>query len=171
MVLTTEQKRAFYEDGYVTLRGAMPNLMVKQARKTTNIYMRDNVLAQGKNPGLSDHPDITDLYHKTPLATLAESLVGPGNLAPIGSAAIKLHFPREEENWTVSGHLDLGNKLRQEGKIIRALNQLIVVLLQDVPVSFMGNFTFWPGSHRAFEKTFQSDPNYVETTQANRKLP
>ena len=171
MEFTTEQKKAFYEDGYVIFKGAVPDVMVKQARKAIHIHMKDNVLAQGQNPGLSDHPDITDLYNKTPIAPHSETLVGPGNLAPTRSAAIKLNFPREEENWTVRGHLDIGNKLRQEGQVSRALNQLIVVLLQDVPVPFMGNFTFWPGSHRAFEKAFQADPNYVETTKKNRQIP
>ena len=170
MEFTTEEKKAFYKDGYVILRGVVPGVMVKQARKAIHIYMRDNVVVQGKNFGLSDHPDITDLFNKTPITTLSESLVGPGKLAPTNSAAIKLNFPCEEENWTVRGHLDIGNKLRQ-GIVSRALNQLIVVLLQDVPVPFMGNFTYWPGSHRAFEKAFRADPNYVKTAETNRKLP
>ncbi len=170
MVFTESQKKAFYEDGYVIFPGAISGLMVTRARKEINTYMRQNVLLQGRNPGLSDNPVITDLFNETPLAALCESLVGEGNLAPTTSAAIKLHFPREEDNWNVRGHLDLGNKLK-DGILIRALNQLVVVLLQDVPVPFMGNFTFWPGSHRVFEEAFKADPDYVETTKANCKTP
>ena len=39
------------------------------------------------------------------------------------------------------------------------------------PGRLMGNFCFWPGSHRAYETAFQQDPEYVATAKANRRIP
>ena len=170
MQMTQTQKRQFFEEGYLIVRGAIPKLMVEQARKAINHHMGSHIMTIGHNEGLSDQPAITDLFNKTPLWGLCESVVGEGKLSRPQSGNTRLRFPQEEERFGVRGHLDLGGKLR-DGLLSRNFTLLVVTLMQDVPRPYMGNFCFWPGSHQAFEHAFQQDPNYVETTKANRRLP
>lgn len=170
MQMTQAQKRQFYEDGYVLVRGAVPKLMADQARKAINFHMRSHVIAQGRNEGLSDQPVIRDLFNKSPLWGLCESVVGEGNLIAPQAGNVKLNYPDAEERPLRNGHLDLGGKLK-DGLLTRNMTLLVVVLVHDVPRPFMGNFCFWPGSHRVFETAFQQDPDYVETAKANRRIP
>ncbi len=170
MQMTQAQKRQFYEDGYVFVRGAVPKLMADQARWAINRHMGFRTLVPGRNPGLSDQPVITNLFNKSPLWGLCESVVGEGKLFAPRAGNVKLNFPDEEERPLVRGHLDLGGKLK-DGLLSRNMTLLVVILVHDVPRPFMGNFCFWPGSHRVFEAAFQKDPNYVETAKAKRRIP
>ena len=97
MQMTKAQKRQFYEEGYVLVRGAVPKLMADQARKAINRHMRFKVMAQGRNPGLSSEPVITDLFNKSPLWGLCESVVGDGKLIAPRGGNVKLNFPDAEE--------------------------------------------------------------------------
>ena len=119
--------------------------------------MRFRVIAQGRNPGLGSEPVITDLFNKSPLWGLCESVVGEGKLIAPRGGSVKLNFPDAEERPLRGGHLDLGGKLK-DGLLNRGMTLLVVVLVHDVPRPFMGNFCFWPGSHRVFEAAFQKDP-------------
>ena len=170
MQMTPAQKRQFYRDGYVLVRGAVPKLMADDARRAINRHMGSRPLAPGRNPGLSDRPVIADLFNKSPLWSLCESVVGKGNLIPPRAGNVKLNFPDAEERPLTRGHLDLGGKLK-DGLLSRGMTLLVVVLVHDVPRPFMGNFCFWPGSHRAYEAAFQQDPDYVATAKANRRIP
>lgn len=170
MQMTKAQKQQFFEEGYVLVRGAVPKLMADQARRAINRHMRYRVMQQGRNPGLSNEPVITDLFNKSPLWGLCESVVGEGNLIQPQGGNVKLNFPDAEERPLTRGHLDLGGKLK-DGLLSRGMTLLVVILVHDVPRPFMGNFCFWPGSHRAYEAAFQKDPNYVETAKANRRIP
>ena len=98
------------------------------------------------------------------------SIVGEGNLQFPQAGNVKLNFPGAEDRELVRGHLDLGGKLRQ-GMLSRRFTLLVVVLVQDVPRPYMGNFTFWPGAHQVFEAAFQADPDYPETLRQNCRLP
>jgi len=170
MELTYDQKKAFYEDGYIIVRGGVPGIMVERARRAINHHMSQNMIQQGRNPGLSDQAVITDLFNQTPISPMCESIVGEENLQFPKAGNVKLNFPGAEDRELVRGHLDLGGKLRQ-GLLSRGFTLLVVVLVHDVPRPYMGNFTFWPGAHKVFEKAFQADPNYPETLRQNRQLP
>ena len=170
MQMTQAQKQQFFDEGYLLVPGAVPELMAEQARKAINHKMGSHIFTQGRAPGLSDQPVITDLFNKTPLWGLSESVVGEGKLVAPGSGNVRLRFPDENERPLTNGHLDLGGKLAK-GLLSRNFTLLVVILVQDVPRPYMGNFCFWPGSHRVFEDAFQKDPNYVETAKENRRIP
>src|SRR5690606_18979540 len=49
---------------------------------------------------------------------------------------------------------------------------LAVVLLQDLPEAYSGNFTVWPGSHRFFEQYFRErDPSVLAQGMPDAELP
>ena len=113
MQMTQTQKRQFFEEGYLIVRGAIPKLMVEQARKAINHHMGSHAMVIGHNKGLSDQPAVTDLFNKTPLWGLCESVVGEGKLSRPQSGNTRLRFPQEEERFRVRGHLDLGGQAKR----------------------------------------------------------
>ncbi|GAB4457874.1 MAG: hypothetical protein OHK0029_18280 [Armatimonadaceae bacterium] len=168
MELNRAQKRQMYDDGYLVVRGAVPRLMIEEARRAINHYLGANGLhpddlkkfsAQSYCPDLQNKPVITDIFNKSPLFPLCESLVGEGNLLTTGGGQIALRFPRPTSDPAEPrGHIDgkgTGTNGIPEGEFRRGFTMLAVVLLSDLPEPYSGNFTVWPGSHRFFEKIFQ----------------
>lgn len=86
MKLTTEQIREFYHRGYVKIPGAISKSMVDTARQAIN-YSIGTLSPKGLNlakhhgggevvSNLNSSPMIKDLYHKSPVISLTESLLG-----------------------------------------------------------------------------------------------
>ena len=157
MQMTKAQKQQFFEEGYVLVRGAVPKLMADQARRAINYHMRYRVMQQGRNPGLSNEPVIADLFNKSPLWGLCESVVGEGKLIPPQGGNVKLNFPDAEERPLTRGHLDLGGKLK-DGLLSRGMTLLVVVLVHDVPRPYMGNFCFGRGLIALMRRRFKKIP-------------
>ncbi|TVR52115.1 MAG: hypothetical protein EA425_05615 [Puniceicoccaceae bacterium] len=185
--LSYNERRSLYEDGYIVLRGAVPELMVRNARRAINASLGERGLHPDELPEmrsrtyckeLVEDPVIVDLARKTPVATMGEFLVGAGNLRPVTRAQIALRFPqivaRPREP---GGHLDgIGTGINgvPVGTFIRSFTMLAVVLLQDVPEDYMGSFTVWPGSHRFFEDFFRDpkrDPSILAKGMPEDELP
>ena len=104
MTLTTEQIRKFYHRGYIKIPGAISKSMVDTARQAIN-YSIGTLSPKGLNlakhhgggevvSNLNSSPMIKDLYHKSPVISLTESLLGKGNLkTPIGRTTPASRFP------------------------------------------------------------------------------
>ncbi len=166
MQLTPEQIREFYDRGYVKIPGAISKAMVDTARQAVN----HSIGTLGPNgEDMSKHraaqfcrdlngaPVIMDLFNNSPVISLAESLMGEGNLQkPIGGAQVAPRFPTVigEIPPEPRGHLDgmgTGTNGMPKGVYRRGFTAFAVIYLADVPEPYSGNFTVWPGSHRFFE--------------------
>ena len=88
-MLTRKQKLDFHENGYITIPGAVPRLMVDAARQAINhsigaVGLHEGDLerfrAQSYCNELRQAPEIVDLFGKTPVRQIAESLMGEGNV-------------------------------------------------------------------------------------------
>lgn len=165
--LTAEQKRAFVEQGFIKLPGAVSAELVARARRAINGYIGDKGIdpteltkyrVQSYCPGLGGDPIITDLYNATPIRQIAESLIG--SVRPVGGGQIALRFPSPDFAATpkVSGpHIDgmySPTNGVKEGTIGN-FTALVGVFLSDLPEPFAGNFAVWPGSHTLHEGYFR----------------
>ena len=168
MVLTHKQKLTFFEDGYVQLSGAVPRLMVEAARHAINhsignVGMHEEDLeilrARSYCRELQNEAVMTDLFNRTPVFQLLESLLGVGNVQLCRSAQIALRFPGPPfaDPGEPRGHLDglgPGTNGMEKGTYARGFTGLAVIYLSRVAEPYSGNFTVWPGSHRFFEEYF-----------------
>ena len=159
IALTDEQKRQFYQDGFITLPGIVPRERVDAALRAINASlgergMRPDELptlrARSYAPELQDAPAITGLLHETPLWGLAESAIGPGRIRPVGRGQIALRFPVTTEPAEPRPHIDGMYSPTNGGPKgeIRNFTALVGVLLGDLPGVAAGSFAVWPGTHR-----------------------
>ena len=155
-MLTTVQKREFYDKGYIVIRGAIPSVMIHAARQAIN-HSIGNVGQSGEDMGshraaqfcrdLHNMPVITDLFNRSPVISLAESLMGEGNLqTPIGGAQVAPRFPvvPGEDPPEFRGHLDgMGNGENGMAKGVyrRGFTAFCVIYLTDVPEPYSGNYS------------------------------
>ena len=174
-MLTNQQKRQFVEEGYLVVPGALPLAMVEAARRVVN-HSIGNVGIGGEDLAnhrggfhcaeLLDAPIITDLYNKTPVFPLAESLLGAGNLNPVKRAKVYPRFPLplDAEPRSLGGHIDgIGNGTngQPKGSYSRNFTAFAVIYLADVPNPHSGNFTVWPKSHLAYQAHFKRHGHQV----------
>jgi len=168
MQLNRQQKQQLYEDGYLVIPGALPRVMVGEARRAINHHLGsegmppDELAKMGATtycPGLGKEAVITDLFNHSPLFALCESAVGEGNLLTASGGQIALRFPRAtSDRVEPKGHIDgrgTGINGIPKGEFRRGFTMLAVVLLSDLPEPYSGNFTVWPGTHRFFETIFR----------------
>lgn len=168
MELTNTQKQDLYEAGLVRLPGIVPQPLVEGALQAINASLGERGLdpaslplfrARSYCPELTATAPITDLYNRSPLAGLAESLIGPGNIRPITSGQIALRFPAIAPPKRLTPHID-GMSSPNNGVpagTIASFTALVGVFLSDIPHPDMGNFTVFPGSHHVLERYFQEN--------------
>lgn len=168
-MLSKAQKRQFAEEGYLRVSGVIPKVMVDAARRAINHSIgtvgkgkddMDNFRAGQLCDDIKNTAVISDLFNKTPVIPIAESLIGEGNVLPIGGAQIALRFPNTPTGDLPEprGHLDgLGNGSNgmDKGVYRRGFTAFAVIYLDDVPEPYSGNFTVWPKSHKFFEDHFK----------------
>jgi hypothetical protein len=167
-MLTEDQKRQMFLEGYTVVRGAVPPVMVDAARRAIHHDIATNGLppdklaqyaAQTYCPGITRVSVMTDLFNRTPLFPLCEAFVGAGNLLPVSSAQIALRFSRPTaDKPAFKGHIDgrgTGTNGIPQGQFHRGFTMLAVVLLCDLPETYSGNFTVWAGTHVLFEQVFK----------------
>ena len=174
-MLTRRQKQQFYEDGYLKVPGAVPRVMIERARKAMN-HSVGSIGIQAENASeyrpsalcdeLRNAPVMTDLFNKSPVVQIAESLLGAGNVLPGGGAQMALRFPGslESDPGEPRGHLDglgTGTNGMPKGVYRRGFTALAVIYLADVPEPYSGNFTVWPKSHRFFQEYFKREGHEV----------
>jgi hypothetical protein len=163
--LTLAQKQSLYRDGFVTLPGAVPLELVEAARRAINASLGDNGIdpaeltrfrAQSYCPELQAAPVITDLLYASEVWSLAESVIGRGQISPVSRGQIALQFPSREP-LRPHPHLD-GMYTPSNGVpqgTIRNFTALVGVILSDIPHADMGNLTVWPGTHLQYEQHFR----------------
>ena len=172
MQLTPEQIREFYDRGYVKIPGAISKAMVDTARQAVN-HSIGTLGPNGEDMSkhraaqfcrdLNGSPVIMDLFNASPVVSLAESLMGEGNLQkPIRGAQVAPRFPTVIGDVPPEprGHLDgmgTGTNGMLKGVYRRGFTAFAVIYLADVPEPYSGNFTVWPGSHRFFENYFKRE--------------
>jgi len=168
-MLTATQKRQFAEEGYLKVSGVIPMVMVEQARQAINhsvghVGKGEDDPSKHRNGQLGDDirnaAVLTDLFNKTPVIRIAESLMGEGNVLPVGGAQIALRYPTSPEGDVDDprGHLDglgTGTNGMPKGVYSRGFTAFAVIYLDDVPEPYSGNFTVWPKSHTFFEDHFK----------------
>jgi hypothetical protein len=167
MELTYNQKKEMLVQGYIKVPGVVPKIMVNHALRNIN-----HSIGQGMNksdmtsfraksycPELKDTAPITDLYNKTPVKDLVQSLIGIDATRPVRGAQIALRFPslQDPPPSKFGCHLDGMHSPTNgvpEGKISN-FTMLVGVLLSPVRDINAGNFTVWPGSHHIYEQYFR----------------
>ena len=174
-MLSHEQKQHFVTEGYVQVPDAIPVEMVEDARRAVN-HSIGNVGMGGENAQgnrsaffcaeLLDAPVITDLYNKTDVLTVAEALMGEGNVQPAERAKPYPRFPLPlgEEPDGFRGHLDgIGNGSNgtAKGEYKRGFTAFAVIYLADVAEPNSGNFTVHPRSHTFFRDYFLREGHEV----------
>ncbi len=168
MSLDAEHQRALIDDGYLILPGAVPRERVDRALKAINHSLGEQGIdkrqlatlsARTFCPELVAADAILDLYRDTPLEALAQAAIGPGAVARPTTGQIALRFPQQvAEPPAPYPHIDgvpapLNGVPR--GAILH-FTALAGVFLSDVTGPFQGNFTVWPGTHRALAERFAS---------------
>ena len=175
MTLTQSQKRHFYEEGYVVVPGAISRVMIDQALHAINHSLGEEGMNKEDLPTLRAQTycrelrgerALTDLFNRSPVMPLSESLMSEGSVLPAGGVQIALRFPLPlgVDPPEPRGHLDgLGSGLNgsAKGTYRRGFTALVVIMLSDLPNVFSGNFTVWPKSHRAFEDHFKANGHQV----------
>lgn len=117
MRLTKQQTQQFIDEGYLIIRGAVPEVLVRAARKAINHSLGEEGMDPAKmtsyraltyTPELRDQPPILDLFHMTPLRQIAEQLLGDDKVRNVGGGQIGLRFPQafNAEIKQPNGHLD-----------------------------------------------------------------
>lgn len=176
MQLSHEQKRQIWEDGYTIIPGAISRVQVDAALRAINHAIGEGMppeqmtkfRSQTYCPELHGTPVITDLFDATPLRALMESAVGVGMLMPTGAGQIALRFPiLQDPPPSPIAHID-GVYTPTNGVTkgsISNFTALAAVFLSDLPHEGMGNFTVWPGTHRANEAYFREHGTDILLTQ------
>lgn len=174
-MLSRKQKLEFYENGYISIPGVVPRLMIDAARQAINhsigsVGMNEGDLeryrAQSYCSEIREAPEIVDLFNKTPILKLSESLMGEGNVQIPSSGQIALRFPgplHADPN-EPHGHLDglgSGKNGMAKGVYRRGFTALAVIYLADVPEPYSGNFTVWPRSHSFFADYFKKEGHEI----------
>ncbi|HEY4384995.1 MAG TPA: hypothetical protein VGN34_11035 [Ktedonobacteraceae bacterium] len=166
MELSEEQKQTFYRDGFLKLPGIVSRELVDEATKAINASLGNEGIdpvklpiyrSQSYCPELTDKPAITNLLHRSPLWSIAESMIGAGQIQPVNHGQIALRFPALKPAQSPVPHLD-GMHTANNGVPAGQINNftaLIGVFLSDIPHDFMGNFSAWPGTHCLYENYFR----------------
>lgn len=165
MQLSRAQKLDFIENGYLKVPGVVPQIMVNAALRAIN-----HSVGEGMDPAkmttfrsqsycseVQATPEISGLLNATPALSLAESLVGDGQLRATHAGQIALRFPMQGDPAQPRPHLD-GMYTSTNGVpegTIQNFTLLLAVFLSEVPQPYAGNFTVWPGTHRLFEEYFR----------------
>jgi hypothetical protein len=165
MRLDPEQERSLREVGFARLPGAVPANLVESALRVINHRLGEGMSpellptfrAQSYFPELKGEPAITDLFYRSPLHALADSVFGAGGLEPVKGGQIAIRFPMLERAPGPRGHID-GIPTATNGVApgsVASFTALMAVFLTPLRQAEAGNFTVWPGSHRRMAEYFR----------------
>ncbi|MFC4811765.1 phytanoyl-CoA dioxygenase family protein [Paenibacillus sp. GCM10023250] len=159
MRLTHMQREHLIERGYVKIPGAVPDIMVREAMKAINHSIGQGIPAGHRGANycreLENRPVITDLFNRTPIKSIVDSLIGEEAYYSIGAGQIALRFPDYADNPPddLGAHLD--GVLRVKEGIAQNFTALVGVMLSDQTEPDRGNFKVYPGTHRDYEAFFR----------------
>ncbi|MBW7458641.1 phytanoyl-CoA dioxygenase family protein [Paenibacillus sepulcri] len=160
MQLMYEQKKQLLEQGYVKVPGVVPRIMVEQAMKAINHSIGKGIPADHRGANycreLETEQIITDLFNKTPAKALVDSLVGEDSYHPVQLGQIALRFPDYPDHPVDDHHgAHLDGVLRVKDGVAQNFTALVGLILSDKTGQHQGNFTVYPGTHRAYEAYFR----------------
>jgi hypothetical protein len=167
MGFSEAQRREIFDAGYTVLRGQVPEAVVHRAMKAINHSLGEGLdpvrlptlRAQPYCPEIAGTEVISDLFNRSGMVEMAESVLGQGTFSPPKGGQVALRFPRADDEIPLfRPHLD-GFPTATNGVAegtIGSFTALVGVLLSDLPNANSGNFTVVPGSHRATEAYFQA---------------
>jgi ectoine hydroxylase-related dioxygenase (phytanoyl-CoA dioxygenase family) len=150
MELTYLQKQHLLEQGYVVVPGVIPKILIERALKWINHSIGN--AAEWKNH--TGEPAIVDLFNRTPVKTLIDSLIGEEMYYPIKSAQVAPRYPVYADP-APAPHPHLDGLLELHNGVVQNFTALIGVLLSDLDETDAGNFTVWPGTHKSHEQYFR----------------
>lgn len=165
MLLINEDKKKFKENGYLIKRKVIDPERVEAALDV----IWENIEEDRNNPEtwigkgyrvapVGGEEALKRIVYSDPVFTMAEELVGKGQLHPDGGAGPHLGFPNPAADWNPprQGHLD-GYHTPSNGVpkgTVSSFTLGATVYLDQVP-SKGGGFTMWPGSHIVWAEYFQ----------------
>ena len=85
--LTLDEKRAFYRDGFITIKDAVSRDLTYQARRIVNKYAGIKGVRRMRNE-IAESPEISNLVNKSLLGELLRNTMGPYDLPTRGFPAI-----------------------------------------------------------------------------------
>ena len=158
-MLTSAQKRQFVEEGYLIIPNAVSQVLINAALRAVNhsighVGLGGEDMAHNRSAffcsELLDAPVILDLFAKSPVMAIAESLMGEGNVLPVQRAKPYPRFPLPvgEDAPAPRGHLDgIGNGSNgmAKGEHRRGFTAFAVI--------------FWPIYPSPIAETLRSGPN------------
>ena len=106
MELTQKQKLHLHEEGYVVVESVVPQLMIDEALRAINHSLGEEGMNKEDLPilrqqsycrELRNEPVLTHLFNRTPIVPLAESLMGKGNVLPVGGCRLPCDFHAHPE--------------------------------------------------------------------------
>ncbi len=166
MELSRRQKKQLYEQGYVQIPDGVAPELVRAALKAVNHSLGQGVpaeriaqyRAQSFAPELQTDAAITDLFRRSSALDVLRSVIDVERIHPVRSGQIALRFPMADSaprpaHPHIDGMYSPSNGVR-EGTIDN-FTALVGVLLSDLPGPNAGNFTVWPGTHRAYGEYFR----------------
>lgn len=167
MQLSYAQRKELFEKGYVHIPGVIPQVMLDEVKRAINHSLGEEGMdkdklpilrSQSYSPEIQYKPVISDLFNKTPIFDLVDSVIDTTKIYPINGAQIALRFPSLADPAPLaSPHIDgmySPNNGVPEGTISN-FTALVGVLLSDLPDDDSGNFTVWPGTHLQYEEYFR----------------
>ncbi|QGQ97588.1 hypothetical protein EHS13_23210 [Paenibacillus psychroresistens] len=159
MQLTFDQKKQLLEDGYVKVPGVVPKIMVQEAMKAINYAIGQGIPAErgGLRPyqKLESQEVISNLINKTPAKDLLDSLLGEGMYHEINYGQVEPRFPEYVENPPQDHGAHIDGVLHLHEGTLDNFTALFGIILSDQTEPNRGNFTVYPGTHRAYADYFQ----------------
>lgn len=163
MEISYQHHRNLYSTGFTIFQNIIPKEFSKQALKHINsnlskIDMCSEGICYDFMTNINRDPQIMDLFYKTPIKEITDSLVGRDQYDAIDISQIGLNFPVEEKpSRDLTWHLD-GMYESTKGAEKKPWNftMLIGVFLSDMPEPGHGNFTVYPKGHQILAEYFRN---------------
>jgi hypothetical protein len=106
-MLTDADIERFGEDGFVTLRGAIPRVMAERAVEVLTAELDPSSDAPVQRILASTHPDVVATANVPALRQAFDRLVGPGRWQPVlGMGSFPVRFPSEVDPGDAGWHVD-----------------------------------------------------------------
>jgi hypothetical protein len=153
--LTPEQRKTFMEDGFIIIRGAVPEPLAMAALAEINRTLVDPGRTKIYDGYMTDSDTITALLVKTPLWTIAQRLMGRGCIRRGSGAQVELiegdlgaaGYENNEQIPPRTWHVD-GLKPSSHWS---PFSLLVGVALSDQSLPNCGNLISFKGSHHVMQ--------------------
>ena len=176
--LSPEERAEFVRNGYVVVPGVVDRERIDTALQMINHWMflgfdsaeRFTYYAQSYAPELRSDPAILGLLTQSGGFALASDLVGrPLRDPDVGQIALRFPVPVGRQPFYEGAHVDgtptALNAVPHDGRL-HGFTVLAGIFLSDVLGPDEGNFTVWPGTHRAMAAWFRDHGTEIPDPEA-----